>query len=146
MAYQRVEMAMHELELEQHIPPNSPMRAQVSNKTPFSSSSTGAAAGAGAGVEGLSPLAAASPSAMSALSGDGDAFTPLTAATARTTHSIQTTASGYTHVPTGETPLPDDAGSPHRGPPNPSPVGTRTRDTRLASSIEAEVSDDSSQD
>lgn len=149
VAYQRVEMAMHELELEQHIPPNSPMRAQVSTKTPFSSSSTGAAAGAGGGVEELSPMTAASPSAMSALSGDGggDAFTPLTAATARTTHSIQTTASGYTHVPTGETPLPDDAGSPHRGPPSRSPVGgTRTRDTRLASSIEAEVADDSSQD
>ena len=94
-------------------------------------------------------MTAASPSAMSALSGDGDgdAFTPLTAATARTTHSIQTTASGYTHVPTGETPLPDDAGSPHRGPPSRSPVGgTRTRYTRLASSIEAEVADDSSQD
>jgi hypothetical protein len=151
VAYQRVEMAMHELELEQNIPPNSPMHRKLSNKTPFSSAAaatTAAAGGAAGGSVGeLSPMTAVSPSAMSGLTGDdpdaaSDALTPLTTATSHTSRTIQTTASGYTHVPTGETPLPDDAGSPQKA--TRSPAADATRGARLASSIEAEIDDDSS--
>ena len=155
MAYQRVEMAMHELELDHHIPPNSPMRNKLSNRTPFSniagaelspmtaaSNETGGAGGA-EGMRG-SMSSIGSPDAKSGMAGDGpdadsEAFTPFSANTNRSTKTINTTASGYTHVPTGDTPLPDDAGSPSKQSRVPTMAGG-VRET-----IEAEVDSSDSQ-
>lgn len=161
VAYQRVEMAMHELELDHHIPPNSPMRNKLSNRTPFSniagaelspmtaaSSETTGGAGGEEGMGG-SKSSIGSPGAKSGMAGDGpdadsEAFTPFSANTNRTTKTINTTASGYTHVPTGETPLPDDAGSPSKQSRAPIMTGG-VRETHFASTIEAEVDSSDSQ-
>ncbi len=149
LAYRRVQMAMHELESEERVPPRSPTRDGVTKTTtsthlPFSKSDTalqeqhkeGDAAGGGANatppisripsdadVMGVSPLTVVTEdSELRGLASDATTKPQMAGGSPKMNESDIEAAAGAgtyltpdtvrTHLPSGNTPLPNDSGSP----------------------------------